>query len=131
VKKGEGYTGGEVENKMEKQIAYCGLVCTDCGAYIATQTDDDKKRAETAVEWSKKYNIEIKPEDINCDGCIEGTDRIVNHCNVCEVRKCGREKQVVNCVYCDEYICETLDGYFKMAPQMKASLDEVRKGLTK
>ena len=25
---------------MEKMIAYCGLVCTDCEAYIATQAND-------------------------------------------------------------------------------------------
>ena len=25
---------------MDKMIAYCGLVCTDCEAYIATQAND-------------------------------------------------------------------------------------------
>lgn len=25
---------------MERIIAYCGLVCTDCQAYVATQTND-------------------------------------------------------------------------------------------
>ena len=34
---------------MEKMIAYCGLVCSDCGAFIATQKNDDKMRAEVAI----------------------------------------------------------------------------------
>ncbi|MCK4356498.1 DUF3795 domain-containing protein [Candidatus Bipolaricaulota bacterium] len=25
---------------MEKMIAYCGLICTNCPAYIATQKND-------------------------------------------------------------------------------------------
>ena len=114
-----------------KQIAYCGLVCTDCNAYIATQNDDDEVRKETAAAWSKEYNADIKPEDINCDGCITGTDRVVGHAHVCEVRKCGQAKGVVNCAYCEDYACDELNKYFAMAPVMKANLEEIRKGLNK
>ncbi|MBN2243467.1 MAG: DUF3795 domain-containing protein, partial [Acidobacteria bacterium] len=31
---------------MEKMIAYCGLTCTDCDAFKATQNNDDKLRQE-------------------------------------------------------------------------------------
>jgi hypothetical protein len=115
----------------EKQIAYCGLICTDCAAYIATQNDDDDMRKETAATWSKEYNVDIKPEDINCDGCIIGTDRVVGHAHVCTVRKCGQEKGVINCAYCEDYICDELGKYFEMAQVMKANLEEIRKGLNK
>ncbi len=114
---------------MEKIIAYCGLVCTDCGAYIATQTNDDAKRKEIAEEWTKKYNHPFKPGDINCVGCIPVAGQHVGHCGICEVRKCGQERGVINCAYCDDYICEELGKYFAIAPEMKASLEEVRKGL--
>lgn len=30
---------------MNKMIAFCGLDCTKCDAYIATQTNDDALRA--------------------------------------------------------------------------------------
>jgi hypothetical protein len=116
---------------MAKQIAYCGLVCTDCGAYIATQHDEDKKRKEIAEEWTKNYHHDFKPEDINCMGCIPVTGKHVGQCGVCEVRKCGQEKQVINCAYCDDYACEVLGKYFEMAPVMKANLEEIRKGLKK
>ena len=115
----------------EKQIAYCGLICTDCNAYIATQNDDNEMRKETAATWSKEYNADIKPEDINCDGCITTNGRHVGHCFVCTIRKCGQEKGVTNCAYCEEYVCEELGKYFAMAPVMKTNLEEIRKGLNK
>jgi hypothetical protein len=116
---------------MEKQIAYCGLICTDCLAYIATQADDDKQRKEVAEKWTKEYKHDFKPEDINCDGCLSETGKVFNYCTVCEVRKCGREKHVINCAYCGDYICEKLGKFFKMVPMIKANLEEIRKSITK
>jgi hypothetical protein len=37
---------------MKEMIAFCGLVCSDCPTYIATQTNDDEKRAKVARQWS-------------------------------------------------------------------------------
>ena len=54
---------------MDKIIGVCGLTCTECPAYQATLKDDDKERKRVAEMWSKEYGAEIKPEDINCDGC--------------------------------------------------------------
>ena len=34
-------------------IAYCGLDCSKCGAFLATQANDDALRAKTSEEWSK------------------------------------------------------------------------------
>ncbi len=116
---------------MAKIIAYCGLSCTDCTAYIATQKNDDKLRKETAEDWSKKYNHPFKAEDINCVGCIPTTGKHVGQCFVCEVRKCGQEKSIKNCAYCSEYICDKLGRYFEMAPVMKDNLEEIRRGLQK
>jgi len=56
---------------MNKMIAFCGLTCTECLAFIATRKDDDKERQKVAKVWSKEFNSDIKPEDINCDGCLE------------------------------------------------------------
>ena len=114
---------------MEKMIAYCGIVCSECGAFIATQNDDDAKRRETAEIWSKKYNHDFKPEEINCDGCLTTTGRVIGYCNVCEIRKCGQEKGVANCAYCEDYACDKLEKFFQMVPENKTTLDEIRKGL--
>jgi len=111
--------------------AYCGLVCTECGAYIATQKNDNKLRAEVAADWSKKYGAPMKAEDINCVGCVVKAGRHIGHASVCEVRLCGQAKGVVNCAYCPDYGCDKLEKYHQMAPQMKANLEAIRKGLRK
>jgi hypothetical protein len=121
----------EEDFKMEKQIAYCGIVCTDCDAYIATMTNDDKKRKEVAEKWTKEYKTDVKPEDINCVGCIPTEGKHIHQCFVCKVRKCGQEKGVINCAYCDDYACDELNKYFAMVPVMKVNLEEIRKGLKK
>jgi len=45
-------------------IACCGLDCSKCEAYLATQEEDDVKRTKVAKEWSVRYNADIKPEHI-------------------------------------------------------------------
>ena len=80
-----------------------------------------------AKQWSKRYKADIKPEDINCKGCLSMGTRVFSHCNVCEIRKCGIEKGVPNCAYCDEYVCDKLEDFFKMAPGNKALLEEINK----
>ena len=112
---------------MDRMIAYCGIVCTECPGFEATQKNDDAKRKETAEAWSKQFNMPIKPEDINCDGCKSEGKRLFGYCNICEIRKCGKEKPVDNCAYCDEYACEKLTKFFVMAPHVKATLEEIRK----
>jgi hypothetical protein len=49
-------------------ISFCGLTCTECPAFLATQKDDDQERDKVAKLWSKEYHSDIKPEDINCAG---------------------------------------------------------------
>jgi len=111
---------------MDEMIAFCGALCSECGAFLATMNDDDKKREEVAQLWSKEYGSNIKPEDINCDGCLSEGGNLFDYSKVCEIRKCGKEKGITNCAYCDEYSCERLEKLFEMAPEAKKRLDEVR-----
>ena len=112
---------------MEKIVAFCGLVCTDCGAFIATQENNDVKRKEVAEAWSKEFGEEVKPETINCDGCLTIDGRHINHCSVCEIRRCGMEKRVENCAYCIDYNCEKLTAFFENSPEAKKTLEEIRR----
>ena len=114
---------------MEKMISFCGLTCTDCPAFIATQKDDDEEREKVAVMWSEQFKADLKPEDINCEGCLVDSENLFSHCKVCEIRKCGKEKKVENCAYCDEYACDKLSDIFKAVPEAKATLDEIRVSL--
>lgn len=114
---------------MSKMIAFCGLICTECPAFLATQKDDDKERKKVAKMWSKQFKAEIKPEDINCDGCLSENGQLWSHCKVCEIRKCGEENDVKNCAYCDGYPCQKLSHFLDEVPDAKATLEEIRKTL--
>ena len=114
---------------MEEIIGYCGIACTECKGYIATKNDDDTLRKEIAEGWSKQFHSEIKPEDVNCDGCISVDGRHIGYCTICEIRKCGQEKKVKNCAYCEEYVCEKLGNFHKMATDAKKNLEEIKKSL--
>ena len=117
----------EEKKEGEKMIAKCGLVCTECPAYIATQKNDDALRAETARKWSEMFKADIKAADINCDGCQSEGARLFQHCNVCEFRKCARAKKVSTCAACPEYACEKLEAFLVQVPEARAVLEGLRK----
>jgi hypothetical protein len=123
---------------MDKIIAFCGLDCAECPGLIATQKNDDNERRKVAELWNKEYKTNVKPEDINCLGCITesvtpgvqrptGAELVFNYCKVCEIRKCGRGKKIKNCAYCVDYPCELLNKFLVQSPKSKANLEEVRK----
>ena len=111
---------------MEKIISICGNICSDCAAFMATKADDESKRKETAKKWSKIYSSEISPEDINCEGCMTAGSKKFNYCGVCEIRKCGIEKDVKNCAHCEEYVCDKLKKYFQMVPKNREIPNEIK-----
>lgn len=114
---------------MEKMIAFCGLVCTECPAYIATQKGDRGALEQVAAQWSQQFNVSITPEDCTCDGCLAFEGRLGSYCHECKIRACGIEKTVQNCAYCDGYPCQELEGFFAHAPQAKTTLDGIRQSL--
>jgi len=107
---------------MEKIIAYCGITCSDCPTFKATQTNDDAERKRVAELWTKEYGHPFKSEDINCESCQTRGTRVFNYCNICEIRKCGQQKNVKNCAYCDDYNCEKLSKLHEQAPKAKETL---------
>jgi hypothetical protein len=107
-------------------IAYCGLDCSKCEGYLATQVDSDSKRAEVAQKWSTLYHTEIKTNQINCDGCKSGGRKFFHCENTCPIRKCCILKGVDSCAACNEYVCETLSGFIKLAPEAGKALDKLR-----
>ena len=112
---------------MEKMIAACGLICSECPAYIATVNNDEELRIKTAKEWSKMFNAEIKPESIVCSGCLTESGQKFSHCAECKIRECVILKEIKNCGQCDDYACEKITEFFKMAPEAKIVLDEFQR----
>jgi hypothetical protein len=115
---------------MEPIIAYCGLVCSECGAYLATQADDLAALEQVAAEWRQAYgHPEMTAEMVRCDGCLGTEGRKVGHCFECEVRLCALERDALNCAHCLDYGCDKIEGFFGFVPDARTTLDRIRAGL--
>ncbi|MEW6554454.1 MAG: DUF3795 domain-containing protein [Actinomycetota bacterium] len=112
---------------MYEMISFCGLDCSECPAYRATQAGDMEELARVAKEWSEQFKMEIPPESILCDSCKSGEGaRRSGYCDTCQVRICALEGGVVTCAHCDEYGCETLRACPAYSAEGKDRLDEIR-----
>lgn len=111
---------------MQEIVAYCGLVCTECPAYGATQKNDNQARAKIAEEWSKQFQHNFKTEDINCNGCLAVGEVQFGYCSMCAIRKCGSDRKVLNCAYCVEYPCDKLNNLHATVTEAKAKLEAIR-----
>ena len=111
-------------------IAYCGIICNECPAYIATQKNNEEEKRKLAQLWSSE-EVPLVPEDISCDGCLHEGKRLTKFCYVCEIRKCAIDKEVENCAYCEEYSCEKLDKHIEKlkVPEAKEILDEIKRNI--
>ncbi len=99
---------------MKKLIAYCGLDCETCDAYIATINDDDELREKTAKMWSEMNNAPITADMINCAGCRTNGVKTPFCQDMCEIRKCALKKEFDTCGNCSELdSCETVGVIIK------------------
>ena len=87
---------------MKGSIAYCGLDCERCEAYIATLNDDDDLRMKVAKEWSELNGVEITPEMINCQGCRADGLKTPFCESLCQIRQCAMGKRYETCGSCGE-----------------------------
>ncbi|TEU16114.1 MAG: DUF3795 domain-containing protein [Anaerolineales bacterium] len=114
---------------MKRMFAYCGLVCSECPAYLATQAGDMAALEEVAARWSQEYGGSITAAYCLCDGCTSGSERLCGHCGECEVRACAIARGVSTCAHCDDYGCQTITRFLEFAPEAKVGLEKVRAGL--
>lgn len=115
---------------MAQMIAYCGLICTDCEAYIATQANDLAALERMAARAREEFNMpDATVETAMCDGCLTDSHRLCGYCNQCQVRACALDRGLVNCAHCDDYGCEQLQAFWQMAPEARTNLDGIRMGL--
>jgi len=110
-------------------IAYCGIDCSKCEAYLATQENNDTKRKEVAEKWSVQYNTAIRPEQINCNGCKSDGAKFFFADTMCEIRKCNIERANANCAKCSEYKCEKLEQFIELAPPVGKALEALRSNM--
>ncbi len=112
---------------MEPIIAVCGLDCSVCAAYLATQAGDKAALEKVAAQWRAEYNNpKIDAANIPCDGCLATSGRLSGHCLECEPRLCAVGRGYANCAYCPDYGCEKISQMLAFMPDAKVRLDGIR-----
>ena len=110
----------------EAVVAFCGINCGECKAYIATKKNDLNLKKALAEDWSKQFGFQMKPEDMTCVGCAVLEGPHVGYCAKCVIRQCGVGKAVENCVFCVEYPCSKLEFIHSRKPEAKERLEQIR-----
>jgi hypothetical protein len=111
---------------MGAMIAFCGLDCNTCEAYIATQANDAVAMQNVLEKWRVDYNSpDMEISAVTCDGC-HATTRLGGYCSLCNVRKCALGKGLQTCAECPDYACKTLEHILAMVPQARANLEALR-----
>ena len=114
------------EGNYKPLVAFCGIDCGECKAFVATQNNDDEMKKVIAEEWSRNFGHQIKLEDINCVGCVVDDGKHIGYCKICEIRLCGVQKKVENCAYCSEYNCSKLEIVHSRSSKAKDNLEHIR-----
>ena len=110
---------------LPSMIAFCGLDCSKCDAFLATVRDDEELRIQTAKKWSAWNGVEIPPEQIRCEGCLGNGVKTVYCDSLCAIRKCAAEKKLVNCAGCPGWKdCGTLQEILANSPEAKRNLEK-------
>jgi len=107
----------------DNMIAYCGLNCEKCDAYLATIHDDQALREKTAKEWSELNHVTILPEQINCEGCrVDGVKTM--YCeSLCGIRQCALKKGFETCGDCPEMeTCQIVGMVISNNPEARKNL---------
>ena len=103
-------TNKSVEGGGEKLVAPCGLYCGACPMYLATQENSQERLNAFAQQFSAR-KIQMKLEDVLCDGCIGG-GRVAAFCQKCAMRSCAAAKtNVTRCSDCPEFPCSKITGF--------------------
>lgn len=102
---GDAPPGNAGNDKPIADLAYCGFNCqVECDVYKATRENDRAVKTAIAKRWAENYGVDIKPDDVACDGCRIPDGRVGYHCgSICDVRKCGRARGVISCAACNDF----------------------------
>jgi hypothetical protein len=117
---------------MAIRMSACGVICSECGAYLAGQKADEAFQQRVADAWQSIYKLDVAPEALSCGGCLNVDAPAFATCNDCFVRQCVLAKGIAHCGLCDQYPCAELervqaqfDGLEKLAETMpEAEFDQ-------
>jgi len=111
---------GNKLNRLEKELfGACGIDCGKCPDYQAHVGNDDELKVKLAKDFSKQFDMDIKPEEVGCLGCHGPLHKPWSGLE-CFFRQCSEKKDIATCAFCDEFPCGELEIFYK---------DEDKKGV--
>lgn len=103
-------------------LTRCGYRCDLCHAFKDNILKDDKREL-LSEGWNKVFGIEIKPEDIYCEGCLSCKSELKLIDGECQVRSCVQARGIENCSQCEAFLCEILERRLVRYEDLEAKLD--------
>jgi len=94
---------------MAVRMSACGVVCSECGAYVAGATLDRAHQERVATAWRTIYKLDVAPESVVCGGCLNMEATPFATCKDCWVRQCVMAKGIAHCGLCEQYPCAELE----------------------
>ncbi len=85
-------------------LGYCGLFCGSCDHYRALFDEDILLLNKTI-----KKGIKIKKE--TCKGCRGDIEFIHQGCDICKIKKCAENKNLIHCGVCINFPCKLLNEF--------------------
>jgi hypothetical protein len=113
-------------------VAGAGLV-TACTP-IPTEMPTGETLADSYIAYcGTSYCLACPEYKSTCAGCLAGQDEKVSDTAInCVVRTCSRERNLANCAFCEEYVCNKLEDLYAQYGGMaaaRATLDEIHQSL--
>ena len=101
-------------------VGACGLLCSECEAFLATQANDGAEIEAIARKWTDMYGATIVPDTVWCDGCMTAGYHKCGHTAECEIRSCVVGRELSSCADCTHYACDRLEAFLDRVSDTEA-----------
>jgi hypothetical protein len=110
-----------------ERIAFCGLDCAKCDAFVAARDNDDALRARIAERWSGLTGRAFSPLDVDCGSCSSSGPH-PPYLHECPIRACAGERRFATCAACEHCPCADLEAVHRRSPSAAENLERLHSG---
>jgi len=94
---------------MTARMSACGVLCSECPAFLAHRAGDPAMRERVAAAWHELYGLDFGPDVIRCGGCFGPDDQLFHTSRRCAARRCCRSRGLASCAKCGDRPCADLE----------------------
>ena len=98
-----------IVTEYESLVAYCGIDCRICPSYIYSQNKSSMSQNHVKQFWEKMCDIKLGCGDVGCNACNNGSKKLIEHCQRCNVRNCARSRGYDLCEKCSDFPCAEVE----------------------